>query len=149
MRTFSYIYVNCCNGLTFLPQGSTKLAKMHFIVKNNNSERKHGNQTNDPIFSFIFSTLFVIFIFVFEFIFMWSLFNSFWSVKYCNFGQKLPIRIAHQTFLESKHSEVTKNSYYVLSPEGEPKKGISSWTNSDYLHKTTKIKDQANQRISV
>ena len=80
---------------------------------------------------------------------MWSLFSSFWSVKHPNFGQKLPIRIAHHTFLESWHPEVTKNSYYVLSPKGEPKKGISSWTNSDYLNKAAKIKEQANQGISV
>ena len=80
---------------------------------------------------------------------MWSLFGLLWSVKYASFGQKLPIRIAHHTFLQSRHSEVTKNSYYVLSPEGEPKKGISSWTNSEYLHKAAKIKEKANQRISV
>ena len=59
---------------------------------------------------------------------MWS-FGPFWSVKYLNFGKKLPIRTAHHTFLESKHPEVTKNPYYVLSPEGSQKKGISSWTN--------------------
>ena len=61
-------------------------------------------------------------IFVFEFIFMWSLLCPFWSVKDPNFGQKLPIWIVHHTFLESRHAEVTKNSYYVLLPEGEPKK---------------------------
>ena len=72
---------------------------------------------------------------------MWSLFSSFWSVKYSNFGQKLPIRIAHHTFLESRHPKVIKNSYYALSPEREPKKGISSWTNSDYLNKADKIKE--------
>ena len=33
----------------------------------------------------------------------------------------------HQTFLERAQFEVTKNLYYVLS-QGEPKKGISSWT---------------------
>ena len=49
---------------------------------------------------------------------MWSLFGSFWSVKY----QMLPIRIAQHTFLESRHPEVTKNSYYVLSSEGQSKK---------------------------
>ena len=70
---------------------------------------------------------------------MKSLFDSFWSIKYSNFGQKLPIRIAHHTFLERRHTEVTKNSYFVLSPKGEPKKGISSWTNSDYLNKAAKI----------
>ena len=53
---------------------------------------------------------------------MWSSFGPFWSVKYLNFPQKLPIWTAHHTFLESKHSGVTKNLYYVLSPEGSQKK---------------------------
>ena len=53
---------------------------------------------------------------------MWSLFGPFWSVKYLNFGQKLPIRTTHHTFLESRHPEVTKNQYYVLSPEWRQKK---------------------------
>ena len=29
--------------------------------------------------------------------------DPFWSVKYLNFGQKLPIRTAHHTFLERRH----------------------------------------------
>ena len=45
-----------------------------------------------------------------------------WSVKYLNFGLKLPIRTAHNTFLESGHPEIAKIPYYVLSPRGEPKK---------------------------
>ena len=45
-------------------------------------------------------------------------FGPFWSVKYLNFGQKLPIQTARYTFLESRHPEVTKNPYYDLSPEG-------------------------------
>ena len=45
-----------------------------------------------------------------------------WSVKYLNFGQKLTIRTARNTFLESGHHEITKNPYYVLSPREEPKK---------------------------
>ena len=49
---------------------------------------------------------------------MWS-FGPFWSVKCLNFGQKLPFRTAHHTFLESRHPEVTKKV---------SKKGISSWT---------------------
>ena len=60
---------------------------------------------------------------------MWpSLFGSFWSVKYLNFGQKLPIKTAHHNFLESRHPEFTKNPYYVLSPEWSEKRyeGISS-----------------------
>ena len=49
-------------------------------------------------------------------------FGSFWSVKYLNFGQKLPIRTAHHTFAEIRHTEVTKNLYCVLSPEGSQEK---------------------------
>ena len=55
---------------------------------------------------------------------MWSphvvppAFSPFWSVKYLNFGQKLPIATVHHTFLESTHPEVTKSPYYVLSPNG-------------------------------
>ena len=51
-----------------------------------------------------------------------SPFGPFWSVKYLNFGQKLPIWTAHHTFLESRHPEVTKNPYYVFSPKGSQKK---------------------------
>ena len=53
---------------------------------------------------------------------MWSPFGPFWSVKHLNFGQKLPIRIAHHTFLEIRHPEVTSNSFYVLSPKASQKK---------------------------
>ena len=53
---------------------------------------------------------------------MWSSFGPFWSVKYLDFGQKLPFRTANYTFLKSKHLEVTKNPYYVLSPEGSQRK---------------------------
>ena len=67
--------------------------------------------------------MFMIFIFVFEFIFICSLLCPFWSVKDLNFGQKLPIWIVHRTFLESRHAEVMKKSYYVLFPEREPKNG--------------------------
>ena len=57
---------------------------------------------------------------------MWAPFGLFcWSVA---FGQKLPIQTDHHTFLESRHPEVTKNPFYVLSPMGA-KNGISSsWT---------------------
>ena len=41
-------------------------------------------------------------------------FGPFYSIKYLNFGQKLPIWTAHHVFLERRHSEVTKNLYYVL-----------------------------------
>ena len=45
-------------------------------------------------------------------------FGPLWYLKYLNLGQKLPIRRTHHTFLESTHPKVTKNPYYVLSPEG-------------------------------
>ena len=48
-------------------------------------------------------------------------FGLFCSVKYLNFEQKLPIRTARHIFL-SRHSEVTKNPYYALSPKGSQKK---------------------------
>ena len=46
----------------------------------------------------------------------------FWSVKCIIFGQNLPIRTAHHTFLESRDPEFNKNLYYILSPEGSQKK---------------------------
>ena len=49
------------------------------------------------------------------------LFGLFWSVKYVNSGQKLPIKTNHHTFLESGHPDVTKNQYYVLSSKGSQK----------------------------
>ena len=48
-------------------------------------------------------------------------FGPFLSVKYLNLGKKLPIRTAHHTFLESRHTEANKNPFYVLSPMGDKK----------------------------
>ena len=50
-----------------------------------------------------------------KFISILSSFGLFWSVKYLNFWEKVPIWTAHQTFLESRHPEVTKNLYHGLS----------------------------------
>ena len=57
-------------------------------------------------------------------------FGPFWSVKYLDFGQKLPIRTAHYTFLESRQAEVTKIHIMFCPPRG-PRKGISWWTTGD------------------
>ena len=121
IRTFRSIYINCFNRLRFLAEVISKLQKMHFFgkFKDHKSERKHWNWTNDHIFSSTFSTLTVCNIRFYitkwsKFIFMWS---PLWSVKYLNFGQNLPIQTAHHTFRESRHPEVTKNRYYVLSPK--------------------------------
>ena len=48
-------------------------------------------------------------------------FGPFCSVKSLNFVEMLSIWIAHYTFLESRHPEVTKNLYYVFSPRGAKK----------------------------
>ena len=45
-------------------------------------------------------------------------FGPFWSVKYINFGQKLPIC---KTKAYSRQSEITKN-LYCFAPRREPKK---------------------------
>ena len=70
--------------------------------------------------------LFVTFIFVFEnsqnSFSCGPPFGAFWSVKYLNFAQKLPLRTTRHIFLERKHRKVTKNSYYVSSTEGSQKK---------------------------
>ena len=47
---------------------------------------------------------------------MWSAFGPFWS------GQKLPIRTAHYTFLECRHSELTKNQIMFYPLRGAKKK---------------------------
>ena len=77
-----------------------------------------------PFFSFTFSALTVCMIFIFMYVPppLPPPFAPFWSVKNLNFGENLPIQTAYYTFLESRHPKVTKNPYYVLSPEGSQKK---------------------------
>ena len=122
MRTFRYRYVNCFNRLTFLAEVSSKLQKKHFldnlrtIILEGNMEIKQMT----PIFSSAFSALTVcnIHFCINQKSFSCGLpFGSFWSVTYLNLGQKLSIWTAHHPFLERRHHEVTKNPYYVLSPE--------------------------------
>ena len=102
---------------------------MHFFgqFKDHNPGRKHGNWTVDPIF-FIYIFYSVCNIHSFfensQNSFSCSLsFGPFRYVKYFNFGrQKLPVGTAYQTFLESRHIEVTKNPYYILPHKGALKK---------------------------
>ena len=67
-----------------------------------------------------------------------SPFGLFWSVKYLNFEEKLQIRAAHHTFIESRHPEVTKNPYYAFFPKGRQKKvsshGLIAVCRSVYIH---------------
>ena len=141
--TFRCIYVNCYNILIFFPEVSTKLAKMHFFCFwTITQERNMETRQMTPSSSTTFSTLTVCNIHFCIWIHFYVVpFGQLQSTKYPNFEQKLLTWIAHHTFLESRHPEVTKNSYYVLSPEGSQKKGISSWTKSDYLNKVAKIKE--------
>ena len=91
-----------------------------------------------------------------KFIFIWS---HFWSilVSIIPFEQKLLIRTAHHTFLESRHPEVTKNPYYVLSPKGSQKKvsanGLIPVCTGVYIHYFNRInkivhKHTADYRLS-
>ena len=48
--------------------------------------------------------------------------NVSWVNLLAQFGQKLLIQTAHHNFLESRHPEVTKNQYYVLSTKGAKKR---------------------------
>ena len=52
---------------------------------------------------------------------MWPI-DPFWYAKYLSFEEKLPIWTTHHTFLESRPPDVTKNPYYVLTPDGCEKK---------------------------
>ena len=127
MRTLRY--VNSLNRPGFLTFVSKKLQKNSIFSQFNDhkSGKKHGNQTNDPIFYLLFPViLFAKFIFVFEnnknSFSCGPPFDPFSSVKYLNFGQKPPVGTAHHTFLESRHPEVTTNPYYIMFPKGRQKR---------------------------
>ena len=79
-----------------------------------------------PFFHLLFPLiLFVRFIFVFEnsknLFLCGPPFDPLSSVKYLNFGQRLPTGTTHHTYLESRHPAVTKNPYYVLFPKSRRK----------------------------
>ena len=94
---------------------------MYFFqqFKDHNSGKEHKNYTNDPIFSSIFSALPVFNIYFWIWKYLKLIFKLLlWSILVCQipqfFCQKLLLRTAHHTFLESRHHELTKNLYYVL-----------------------------------
>ena len=68
---------------------------------------------------------------------MWSPLGLFWSAKYLNFEQKLPIRTAHHIFLERRQHEFTK-IHVMVCPHGEPKKvsdyGLLPVCGGVYIH---------------
>ena len=126
MRTFRCIYVNCFQRLRCLAEASTNCKKCPFL-DNLRTITQKGNMETRQMTPLFFDLpfplyLFVTYIFVFEnsqnSFSCGPLFGPFWSVKYLNFEQKLPIRSAHHIFLESRHPEFTKNPYYALSPRG-------------------------------
>ena len=109
---------------------SVQNCKKCSFLNNLRTITQEGNMENrqmTPFFHLLFALwLFVTLIFEFE-----NTQNSFpcgpisrpfWSAKHCNFGNKLPIRTTHLTFLELRHPEITKNPCYVLSSEGSQKK---------------------------
>ena len=78
---------------------------------------QHLFLTNDPLFIYFFHSVCNIPSCIkkwLKFIFMW---HSLRSILVCEILQFW----AH-TFLESRHTEVTKNPYYVLSPDGSQKR---------------------------
>ena len=80
-------------------------------------EGNMGTIQMTPFFSSTFSDLTVCNIHFWiwkysKFIFMWS---PLWSILVFKIPQKLLIQTANHIFLESRHSGVTKNLYYVLS----------------------------------
>ena len=100
---------------------------MHFSRQIHNSGWKLKNQTNDLIFSFTFSSVFVTFIFVFEnsqnLYSCGPPFYPFWSVKFRNFQQKLPISTT--IILLQKVNTMSLLKTHVLSPE-ESQKMVST-----------------------
>ena len=109
---------------------------MHFTFYNVKTITQKANMETrqmTPFFSSTFSTLSVCNSHFCiwkqsKFIFMWS---YIWSILVCKipqFWEKLSVWTVHHTFLESIHSDVFKNLYYVLFPEVSQVKGISSWT---------------------
>ena len=49
-------------------------------------------------------------------------FGLFWSVKYLNFEQKIPIRTVHHIFLESRQPGVTKIQIMFCPARGAKKR---------------------------
>ena len=105
MKTLRCIYVNSFNRPGFLAQVSKKLQKMQFfhnlrtITQERNMETRQMTQYVHLLFPLI---LFVTLIFVSEksknSFSCGPSFDPFLSVKYLNFGQKLPIGTAHLLF---------------------------------------------------
>ena len=111
--------------LGFYAKVCTKLPKCTFL-HNLRAKTQEGNMETRQITSFFsncFSTLTVSNIyFLSENKQNSSSSGPSFNPKYPTFGWKLTSRIAHQIFLELRHPDVTKNSYYVLSPKGSQKR---------------------------
>ena len=123
IRTFRCIHVKFFNRLRFLDEvyckKCTSLNNLRTITQEGNMEAREMT----PFFSSPFSALTVC-----NSHFCISKYSKFifmWSILFCRtpkFRQTLPIGTAYYSFLETKHPEFTKNSYYVLSLEGSQKK---------------------------
>ena len=128
MITFRWIYVN--GFLLTLEQNYKKRTFLYNLM----TITQEGNMKTRRMISFFFIYFFdsncllhsFLYLKMIKIHFMCSLFGPFWSVKCLNFGVKLPIQTSNHTFLESRHPEVSKDTYFVLLPEGS--QGINSWT---------------------
>ena len=117
---------------------------MYFFRRFNdhNSWREMKIRKMNPFFSSIFSALTVcnIHFWIWKYSKFTSMWSPLWSILVCKipsfFYQKLPIRTAHHTFMESRYPEVTKNLYYLLSTcqsQIPIFSGSSSWTSYLFL----------------
>ena len=97
---------------------------MHLLgqCKDHNFGRKHEDETNEPIFFIYFSrfncNIHFLYLKIVKTRFHFLSFGPFGSVKYLNFGEKLPTRTTYHSFLENRHPKITENPYYVLLPKG-------------------------------
>ena len=111
---------NAFTDLDFLLRPAQNCMKCTFLdnLRTITQEGNISTRQTIPFFSSTFSSMFLTFTFVFEnsqnSFSCGPLFGPFWSVKYLNFGQKLPFRTAHHTFLE-------RRQFMFCSPVGAKK----------------------------
>ena len=101
---------------------------------------KYGNEANDPFFFIYFflsscNNLFL-YLKIVKIHFYFLSYDPFWSLKYLNFGQKLPIWIASHTFLTLRLLKI----YVMFCPQGSRKK-VSAHGLLHFLKKWNLIND--------
>ena len=109
MRTFRSIYVKCFNRLRFPDEVSTKLQKRHFLDNLRTITHEGNMETRQmtPFFHLIFPLCLshsFLYLKIVKINFHVVL-CPFWSVKYLNFVQKLPIQTIHIMFCPPREAK--------------------------------------------